>query len=478
MRVRDPNLRELHASRSCRRQQEDIVGRHSSSAESPTVARFGERTTISRRALNRLEHKRLMAELAARQNPANGVPLPSWEQAAHTAEVAFTATTQTAGATPALATSESAVSFQGSEEMAAPSWPSLPQAELAMLSQTELAPTATDSAPSTSDFTETAFASQPAPRRRWWLPRRSRSVSAAIMVVAAALSVTAITVGGVNSAGASMARIENPATLTSHEYATDDPTAITFTVVVDGTSRQITSSAPNLAAALEAAGISVDADDRVSAAMAAPVLAGARITVTRVEITQVSEQVEDPYQSTQVEDANLAKGTTKVTTAGVNGVTTNTYDVTYEDGKEVSRNLVISATTTARVDEVVSVGTKEEVAANTTSLTSLGSAVAAPVGEAQQIALNMLPSFGFGQDQFTCLVNLWNRESGWNSSSLNRSSGAYGIPQALPGSKMASAGADWQTNPATQIKWGLGYISGRYGTPCGAWSAFQSKGWY
>jgi hypothetical protein len=98
--------------------------------------------------------------------------------------------------------------------------------------------------------------------------------------------------------------------------------------------------------------------------------------------------------------------------------------------------------------------------------------------EAQAIARNMIAGYGWGDDQFACLVSLWQKESGWNTQAHNRSSGAYGIPQALPGSKMASAGADWQTNAATQISWGLGYISGRYGTPCGAWSHSQSVGWY
>ena len=90
----------------------------------------------------------------------------------------------------------------------------------------------------------------------------------------------------------------------------------------------------------------------------------------------------------------------------------------------------------------------------------------------------MLAGYGWGDDQFSCIVSLWNRESGWNYQAYNRSSGAYGIPQALPGSKMASAGADWQTNPATQIAWGYGYIAGRYGSPCGAWGHSQSAGWY
>jgi hypothetical protein len=99
-------------------------------------------------------------------------------------------------------------------------------------------------------------------------------------------------------------------------------------------------------------------------------------------------------------------------------------------------------------------------------------------GTPQQIALGMLSSFGWSSSQFSCLVSLWNRESGWNTYASNPSSGAYGIPQALPGSKMASAGADWATNPATQIRWGLGYIQQVYGSPCAAWDHSQAVGWY
>jgi hypothetical protein len=96
---------------------------------------------------------------------------------------------------------------------------------------------------------------------------------------------------------------------------------------------------------------------------------------------------------------------------------------------------------------------------------------------ARGIAYNLLGSFGFSTNQFGCLDNLWTQESNWNYTAEN-ASGAYGIPQALPGSKMASAGADWQTNPTTQIKWGLGYIKNLYGTPCGAWGHEEADGWY
>ncbi|WP_081241323.1 transglycosylase SLT domain-containing protein [Streptomyces viridosporus] len=95
------------------------------------------------------------------------------------------------------------------------------------------------------------------------------------------------------------------------------------------------------------------------------------------------------------------------------------------------------------------------------------------VAEVQSIARQMIPG-----DQFQCFSNIVQRESTWNYLAVNPSSGAYGLVQALPGSKMASAGADWQTNPATQIKWGLGYMNDRYGSPCGAWSFWQANHWY
>jgi hypothetical protein len=98
-------------------------------------------------------------------------------------------------------------------------------------------------------------------------------------------------------------------------------------------------------------------------------------------------------------------------------------------------------------------------------------------GSAQAIGHELVLARGWGEDQYSCLVALFNRESGWRVNASNPS-GAYGIPQALPGSKMATVGADWQTNPATQITWGLNYIAARYGTPCGAWAHSQSSGWY
>lgn len=99
-------------------------------------------------------------------------------------------------------------------------------------------------------------------------------------------------------------------------------------------------------------------------------------------------------------------------------------------------------------------------------------------GSAKAVALQMVVDRGWPVSQYECLHRLWQKESNWRVNAENRSSGAYGIPQSLPGSKMASVAGDWRTNPATQIEWGLRYISARYGSPCGAWGHSQALNWY
>ena len=105
-------------------------------------------------------------------------------------------------------------------------------------------------------------------------------------------------------------------------------------------------------------------------------------------------------------------------------------------------------------------------------------AVPAASGSPRQIAQAMLGSFGWSSSQFSCLDPLWEHESRWSVTAANPGSGAFGIPQALPGSRMVSAGPDWQTSAATQITWGLRYIRDTYGSPCAAWSYEQAVGWY
>ncbi|MEL5955360.1 transglycosylase SLT domain-containing protein [Streptomyces sp. CLV115] len=110
----------------------------------------------------------------------------------------------------------------------------------------------------------------------------------------------------------------------------------------------------------------------------------------------------------------------------------------------------------------------------TPAMAAPAAAPASVAGSAQATAKAMIGDAA----QFQCFSNIVQHESGWNHTATNSSSGAYGLVQALPGSKMASAGADWRTNPSTQIKWGMDYMNSRYGSPCGAWSFWQANHWY
>ena len=274
---------------------------------------------------------------------------------------------------------------------------------------------------------------------------------------------------------------------------------VTFSLTVDGSTRKITTTESTLGEALNDADVVLHADDKVSLPLNKPVAEGASVTIVRVTAKAISEETVDAHTSSEVDDPELPKGDRVVETEGVDGVTVNAYDVVLENGTEVSREKTMTVVKSTRVDEVVRVGTKEaapvatpqstgssaSVTSDSSSSASASSSEAAapaaqPVasGDAQSIALSMMAGYGWGGDQFTCLVNLWNRESGWNHLAMNASSGAYGIPQALPGSRMASEGDDWKTNPATQIKWGLKYVAERYGTPCSAWSFKAAHGWY
>ncbi|WP_336205601.1 transglycosylase SLT domain-containing protein [Nonomuraea sp. LPB2021202275-12-8] len=128
--------------------------------------------------------------------------------------------------------------------------------------------------------------------------------------------------------------------------------------------------------------------------------------------------------------------------------------------------------------------TAAQAQSSQTGATSAGSTTTAAskavkrAGKNKALARTMVAKRGWAASQFSCLARLWAKESGWNHRAGNRSSGAYGIPQALPGHKMATKGRDWRTNPRTQIAWGLSYIKQRYGTPCRAWGHFQSHNWY
>lgn len=130
--------------------------------------------------------------------------------------------------------------------------------------------------------------------------------------------------------------------------------------------------------------------------------------------------------------------------------------------------------------DVLRVGQKLAVSGATTSARAVPASrsVSRGSGDPRSIARGMVAAEGWSAGQFSCLDRLWERESGWRVTARNPYSGAYGIPQAMPASKMAAAGADWRTNPTTQIEWGLDYIDARYGSPCAAWDHFLARNWY
>jgi resuscitation-promoting factor RpfB len=216
-------------------------------------------------------------------------------------------------------------------------------------------------------------------------------------------------------------------------------------------------------------GIEVGPKDIVTPSPTSQIVSGEQIVLERVTTGQKSTQKALPFTVKRIADPTLPKGTTQVVTSGKSGAARIIYAVVYVDGVATGQTIVSSTTIVAPTVEVVKVGTKP---------------AAPPVvivvdpGSAQAIAQQMLLAKGMGSDQFSCLVQLWDHESGWRVNADNPSTGAYGIPQALPGDKMAVDGADWQTNPATQITWGLNYIDGRYTNPCGAWSFWQANDWY
>jgi uncharacterized protein YabE (DUF348 family) len=249
-------------------------------------------------------------------------------------------------------------------------------------------------------------------------------------------------------------------------------------VVHDGKRQQVTTTDATVAELLGDLEIAVGAADRVSPAATTPLTQGMTVQVQRVTTKLVNQVQSVPFPTQKVRAADLYVGTTKVVDPGKKGRVQVTYSVVYVDGNPVGRTKLRSVTLADPSPRVIKVGAKHVVQTATASSGGSSDAVGASPAQAQAIAQSLLQARGWGSDQFDCLVTLWNHESGWRVHAANPS-GAYGIPQALPGSKMGSAGPDWQNNAETQIKWGLNYIASRYSTPCGAWSQWQANGgWY
>ena len=188
-----------------------------------------------------------------------------------------------------------------------------------------------------------------------------------------------------------------------------------------------------------------------------------------------AETVAIPFETVTKNVSDGAKETkNQVLQEGKEGKREVTYRVKYQNEVEIDRKEINSVVIEEPVNKIVQVKAKQ-----TTSRGNVGRTyISGSVAEYQAYARARCSAYGWSTTDFNCLVALWNRESGWNPNAYNSRSGAYGIPQALPASKMATAGTDYRTNYKTQINWGLGYIKSRYGSPSAAWNHSQSKGWY
>lgn len=202
-------------------------------------------------------------------------------------------------------------------------------------------------------------------------------------------------------------------------------------------------------------------------------LLGAYSTV--IEKIEVIEEA-IPFETITKDVSDGAENTrNQVLQEGKEGLKRVTYKVKYQNETEIERTQISEEILEEPVNKIVQV---KSVVVSSRSETPARVATSGSVAEYQAYARQRVYDYGWSDADFNALVNLWNRESGWNVTNKNRSSGAYGIPQALPASKMASAGSDYLTNYKTQINWGLSYIKSRYGSPSNAWNSFKAKGWY
>ena len=244
----------------------------------------------------------------------------------------------------------------------------------------------------------------------------------------------------------------------------------TVHVSVDGGTQNLLTTASTVREVLTELGVVLGEHDRVSVSLDAAAVDGLVVKIDRVVGVTRSETTPQPFEVVRQDDPSLPKGTEVLSVTGREGAKVVTF-VAYEvNGIEIGRMVLAESITVAPVNQVIRVGTADVL--------NVPSGPPVEPGTARAIGLEMVLARGWDEGQFACLDALWTRESGWRVDAHNKSSGAYGIPQALPGSKMATVAADWQTNPRTQIEWGLGYIAGRYGTPCDAWAFFQARNWY
>lgn len=237
------------------------------------------------------------------------------------------------------------------------------------------------------------------------------------------------------------------------------------TVKINGDSRVVLGEKVNMTTVkdvLETGNITLDPDDVVSPSLKSKVTEATVVTINRADADVETNDTEIAFNEVRKETDSLPKGQEKVETEGQKGIMETTSLVKRAGDKVISSNVFASWVKKAPVDKVILVGTGSTESPSTSSSSAdLGTTV--PAGEVQSWAHQYLLDNGYSEADFTAANYIINHESGWSPTATNPTSGAYGLGQAYPGSKMASAGADWQTNYKTQFKWFISYCEQRYG---------------
>lgn len=270
-------------------------------------------------------------------------------------------------------------------------------------------------------------------------------------------------------AGSSVSRSNNRADLRGADANTSY-----VTVKINGKSRFVLGdNFTDVKSVLDAGNITLEPEDSVTPALTTKVDESTVISISRADTQAETSETVIAFNTVKKETTSLPQGQQKVQTEGQEGVLQTTSMVTRSAGKVISSTVFAKYVKKAPVDKVILVGTgsAEEAAANT-----LGDTV--PSGEKQKWAHDWLLANGYTEADFTAANFIINHESGWQTNATNPSSGAYGLPQALPGNKMASAGADWRTNYQTQFKWFVNYCNQRYGSITGAYAYWKANSNY
>lgn len=261
-----------------------------------------------------------------------------------------------------------------------------------------------------------------------------------------------------------------------------EPEHMVVKLVYKGKLRLVSSNKTDVASLIKNNDIDITSDTRLNVRETDMIENEMLIKIDEIKKVERNVVAEEPFKINKVEDDSIEKGKEVVKTEGLNGKTETTIVDELLNGKVINSVNGETKKINERIDKVILVGTKviEEVkeveeVVETPKNEYVEAPKAVTIGGSKE---SWMAAAGITEANWSYVNYIINNESGWNFRISNPSTGAYGLPQALPGSKMASAGSDWATNPVTQLKWMNSYVVSRYGSWKGAYNFWLSNGWY